>query len=116
MFFFPGSSECCCLSLYHPRLSIRCFTQSTGVVLDVCTVLKFRMQTGPDSRSYAVGAVAPWKKTSLSQVIVSPAKAASRNGGLATGFYSGYSAGHKSGDGLDGVIAGATAAYYKFNH
>jgi hypothetical protein len=70
---------------------------------------------GPDSRSYAVGAVAPWKKTSLAAATVSPAKAAARNGGLATGFYTGYAAGKHAGDGLEGVIAGATAAYYKFH-
>jgi hypothetical protein len=70
---------------------------------------------GPDSHSYAVGAVAPWKKTSLATVTV-PSKAAAQSGGLATGFYSGFAAGKKAGDGLEGVIAGATAAYYKFHH
>jgi len=35
---------------------------------------------------------------------------------MGTGFYSGYEAGKRKGQGLDGVIAGATAAYYKFHH
>ena len=60
--------------------------------------------------------MAPWKKTSLASVAVAPAQAAAQTGGLATGFYSGYAAGKTAGDGLDGVIAGATAAYYKYNH
>ncbi len=63
-----------------------------------------------------MGAVAPWKKTSLAAATVTPAQAAAQSGGLATGFYSGYAAGKAAGDGLDGVIAGATAAYYKYNH
>ena len=41
---------------------------------------------GPDSRSYAVGSVAPWKKTSLASVTVSPAKAAAHNGDLGENF------------------------------
>ena len=73
----------------------------------------FPFRAGPDSRSYAVGSVAPWHKTSLS---VSPETATARKGGLATGFYSGYAAGKAAGDGLDGVISGATAAYYKYYH
>jgi hypothetical protein len=35
---------------------------------------------------------------------------------MATGFYAGYTAGKAKGRGLDGVIAGAAAAYYKFHH
>jgi hypothetical protein len=41
---------------------------------------------GPDSRSYAVGSVAPWKKTSLASVTVSPAKGTAHNGGLGENF------------------------------
>ena len=63
----------------------------------------FLFATGPDSRSYAVGALAPGKP-SLAQVAVSP-KAAAHSGGLAAGFYSGYAAGKAAGDGLNGVLS-----------
>eukprot|EP00293_Proteomonas_sulcata_P017339 CAMPEP_0184310270 /NCGR_PEP_ID=MMETSP1049-20130417/26751_1 /TAXON_ID=77928 /ORGANISM="Proteomonas sulcata, Strain CCMP704" /LENGTH=77 /DNA_ID=CAMNT_0026624117 /DNA_START=179 /DNA_END=412 /DNA_ORIENTATION=+ len=72
---------------------------------------------GLDSHSYSVGATAPWQKvTTLAAAQPSAHEAAVNEGGLATGYYAGFSAGKKAGSGLDGVIAGATAAYYKFHH
>lgn len=46
----------------------------------------------------------------------SPRQAPAGKGGMGTGFYAGYEAGKRKGQGLDGVIAGAAAAYYKFHH
>eukprot|EP00290_Baffinella_frigidus_P032287 CAMPEP_0180270508 /NCGR_PEP_ID=MMETSP0988-20121125/3223_1 /TAXON_ID=697907 /ORGANISM="non described non described, Strain CCMP2293" /LENGTH=73 /DNA_ID=CAMNT_0022241465 /DNA_START=65 /DNA_END=283 /DNA_ORIENTATION=- len=68
---------------------------------------------GIQSHSYNVGGQ-PWKRvTSLAGPVSSaPTAAPAGKGGMGTGFYAGYEAGKRKGQGLDGVIAGAAAAYY----
>eukprot|EP00283_Hemiselmis_rufescens_P006893 CAMPEP_0173422496 /NCGR_PEP_ID=MMETSP1357-20121228/3180_1 /TAXON_ID=77926 /ORGANISM="Hemiselmis rufescens, Strain PCC563" /LENGTH=72 /DNA_ID=CAMNT_0014385525 /DNA_START=1296 /DNA_END=1514 /DNA_ORIENTATION=+ len=66
---------------------------------------------GANSPSYSVGAVPASRATGSTQVLAEGAK--QDGSGLASGYYAGYAAGKKAGRGISGVIAGATAAYYK---